>query len=474
MWPAASRPNMLDRRSFLALAGATLFARASARSETVVPASITIAYEDPGRAIAADFIGLSYESALIATPDYFTPNNPSLLGLIRGLGAHGVIRIGGNTSERTAWETSAAKQTPDRYVITPAAIDRLAAAMRRLGWRVIYGLNLADNVPERAADEAGYVARALGSKLLAFQIGNEPDGFGRWSGVRPAGYDVQNFVAEWRTFHAAIHARVPDARFAGPDVAAETDWIPAFAEARPENLVLLTRHYYTAGPAKDPGVTLPRLLGSAAQIEPVLRKLENFSRTYRLPYRIAETNSVYAGGRPGVSDTLGAALWGAELMFQIAAAGGAGVNFHAGPDKVYTPIAGGGAPHHAQPLYYGMLLFAQAARGALVPARLESDLNLACFAARADDGSLRACLINKDARGARLRIDPGRRFAAASAMRLAGPSIDATAALTLGGATIDASGRWAPAAPEMLQFANGHVLVDVPGASAALVQLERR
>ena len=467
---------MLDRRSFLALAGTSLLARASARSETAVPASITIAYEDPGRAIAADFIGLSHESALVAAPGYFTPDNRSLLGLIRALGAHGVIRIGGNTSERTVWEagTGAAKQTPGRYVITPAAVDRLAAAIRQLGWRVIYGLNLADNAPERAADEAAYVARALGSKLLAFQIGNEPDGFGRWSGVRPASYDVQAFVAEWRTFHAAIRARVPDARFAGPDVAAETDWIPAFAETRPENLVLLTRHYYAAGPAKDPGVTLPRLLGSAGQIEPVLRQLENFSRTYRLPYRIAETNSVYAGGRPGVSDTLGAALWGAELMFQIAAAGGTGVNFHAGPDKVYTPIGGGGAPHRVQPLYYGMLLFARAARGVLIPARLKSDLNLACFAARADDGALRVCLINKDARGARLRIDPGRRFAAASATRLAGPSLDATAGLTLGGATIHASGRWAPAAPEMLQFASGQVLVDVPGASAALVRMESR
>jgi hypothetical protein len=467
------RGAVLDRRSFLALAGSTLLARGSARAETAVPASVTIAYEDPGRAVPADFIGLSYESALVAAPDYFTPDNYSLLGLIRALGAHGIVRIGGSTSERTAWETGAAEQASGWYAITPAAVDRLAAVMRRLGWRVIYGLNLADNTPERAADEAAYVARALESKLIAFQIGNEPDGFGRWSGVRPASYDVQAFVAEWRKFHAAILARVPDARFAGPDVAAETDWIPAFADARPENLVLLTRHYYAAGPATDPGVTLPKLLGSAAQIEAVLRELEGFGRTYRLPWRIAETNSVYAGGRPGVSDTLGAALWGVELMFQIAAAGGAGVNFHAGPDKVYTPIAGAGAPHHAQPLYYGMRLFAQVARGALVPARLKPDLDLASFAARADDGSLRVCLINKGARGARLRIDPGRRFAAASAMRLAAPSAEATVGLTLGGTSIDASGRWAPAAPEMLQLAGGHVLVDVPGASAALVRFER-
>jgi hypothetical protein len=465
---------MLDRRRFVALAAGILLARRSAQAEAAVPASVTVAYEDPGRAIAPDFIGLSYESALVASPDYFRPDNVSLLGLLRRLGGRGVIRIGGNTSERTVWETGEAKQTPGRYVITPAAVDRLGALVRALDWRLIYGLNLADNTPDRAADEAAYVARAFGSRLLAFQIGNEPDGFGRWSGVRPASYGAQDFVSEWRKFHATVRARVPGARFAGPDVAAETDWIPALAEAAPENLVVLTRHYYAAGPATDPGVTLPRLLGSAAQVEPVLHRLESFSRTYRLPYRIAETNSVYAGGRPGVSDTLGAALWGAELMFQVAAAGGAGINFHAGPDKVYTPITGNRAPHRAQPLYYGMLLFARAARGMLVPARTQSALNFTGFAARADDGSLSVCLINKDAHSARVTIDPGRRFAAASAIRLTAPKVEATAGLMLGGTAVDAYGRWAPAPAEMLEFEGGHVLVDLPGASAALVRMQDR
>jgi hypothetical protein len=236
--------------------------------------------------------------------------------------------------------------------------------------------------------------------------------------------------------------------------------------------VLLTRHYYAAGPATDPGVTLPRLLGSAEQIEPVLRKLERFSRAHRLPCRIAETNSVYAGGRPGVSDTLGAALWGLELMFQIAQAGASGVNFHAGPDKVYTPIGGTGGSHDARPLYYGMLLFAQAAAGVLIPTRAQSALNLASFATRAADGSLGVCLINKDARGARVTIDPGRRFARASAIRLVAPSIDAAVRLTLGGSAVDAYGGWPPAALEPIEFAGGHAILDLAGASAALVRME--
>jgi hypothetical protein len=235
---------------------------------------------------------------------------------------------------------------------------------------------------------------------------------------------------------------------------------------------LLTRHYYAAGPATDPAVTLPKLLGSAERIEPVLRELETVGRGYRLPYRIAETNSVYAGGRSGVSDTMGAALWGTELMFQIAAGGGSGINFHAGPDKVYTPIRGG-PPHGAQPLYYGMLLFAQAAHGVLVPTALRSPRELAGFAARGDDGTLRICLINKGAEDARVRVDPGRPFAAAAAIRLAAPGIDASTGLALGGAAVDQAGGWAPAW-EMLDFESGHLLADLPAASAVLLRLQPR
>jgi hypothetical protein len=143
--------------------------------------------ESTGTLIPADFIGLSYESALLTSSDYFTPRNPSVFGLLRTFGTSGVLRIGGNTSERTVWSTAGSSSPIERFLITPAAIDALAALLRALGWRLIYGLNLARGTPESAADEAAYVANAVGPRLLAFQISNEPDGFGRWSaGVRQA------------------------------------------------------------------------------------------------------------------------------------------------------------------------------------------------------------------------------------------------------------------------------------------------
>ena len=472
----------MKRRHFLIGAVGTaagLLTPDTSRRLSDIGPRLAVSYQDPGQAIALDFIGLSYEFAILAGGDYFTPNNSSALGLIRSLGENGVIRIGGNTSERTAWGAHAKAAGPASIVITPANIDRLAVALRVLGWKLIYGLNLARGAPEEAADEAAYVANAVGANFLAFQIGNEPDGFGRWTAVRPASYDVSAYLAEWRAFHASICTRVPGALFAGPDVAGATDWVAAFAELMPEGLVLLTHHYYADGPAGAPHVSLAKLLQSNRQLPRLLQRLAQYSGAHRLPYRIVETNSIYDEGQLGVSDTLGAALWGLELMFQAAAAGAAGVNFHGGvhnhrasDDKAYTPIARSGDRYRATPLYYSMLMFAQAARGALVPARLAPDTSgLKAFAVRAPEGTLRVCLINQNITGdERVAINPGRKFTAASRLRLAGPAIDA-AGVTLGGASVDEFGRCAPAMNEEVLLTGDDIIVDVPAASAALVSL---
>ena len=94
----------MKRRSFLL--GATgvavgMLARRASPAQSRL--RLGVAYEQAGQLIASDFIGLSYESAILAAGDYFTPENGSTLGLIRALGDHGVIRIGGNMSERTIW-----------------------------------------------------------------------------------------------------------------------------------------------------------------------------------------------------------------------------------------------------------------------------------------------------------------------------------------------------------------------------------
>src|SRR5262249_5287961 len=96
--------------------------------------------------------------------------------------------------------------------------------------------------------------------------------------------------------------------------------------------------------------------------------------------------------------------------------------------------------------------------------------DLKAFAVRAPEGTLRVCLINKDfSRNERVTIDPGRTFAASSVMRLGGPAADANADITLGGASVDEFGAWAPATSEVAHSSGREITVDVPAASAAVV-----
>ena len=198
---------------------------------------------------------------------------------------------------------------------------------------------------------------------------------------------------------------------------------------------------------------------------------------YGLPFRLAETNSCYRGGKPGVSDTFASALWGADLMYQLASAGGMGINFHGGGYGWYTPIAGTQEDGFlARPIYYGMLLFAQAGPGQLI----ESDLDgldqaplLTAYGIRSDSGEIKVALFNKNSDSAiRLTIDAGQRTQHASVLRLHAPRIDDTTDTTFGGAVVGANGGWTAAKTEPASMQNGFAMVELPAASGALVTLE--
>jgi hypothetical protein len=439
-------------------------------------ASVSVGYDQPGRAISREFIGLSYESSALTSPEYLSPKNLSLLGLLRGLGPGGVLRLGGNMSESTVWRDTDEGNEGESFVITPAAVDQLAALLDALDWQLIYGLNLARGTPEEAADEAVYVASAVGSRLLAFQIGNEPDGFGRWRAVRPPTYDCGAFLAEWRQFHEAIRARLPNAPFAGPAIAVEQGWIRPFIEAARDSLVLVTRHHYADGPAGSPHLSLAKLLCAAPRVGAMLEEVLAINTSTGLPFRIAETNSIFNEGQPGVSDIFGSALWGLEFMFQLASAGAQGLNFHTGDAKAYTPIVPGARDRPAaRPLYYGMLMFIETMRDAvLVSARLVApDLNMAAFAARTTDGTLRVCLINKDLeQSARVEIDTGQQFERAALLRLTAPSAESISGVTLGDSAVDDFGQRSREHRQLMPWRNDSV-VDVPPASAAMVEFSK-
>ena len=142
-------------------------------------------------------------------------------------------------------------------------------------------------------------------------------------------------------------ARVPGARFGGPDVAS-SDWVVRFCEKMAprmkERLTLLTGHYYAEGPPDDPRVTIQRLLAFNQTIEDDLRRIDAAAGPDGPKYRMTEGNSCYRGGKPGMSDAFAASLWAADYMLELASLGCVGVNLHGGKSEFLTAGLGGHTP----------------------------------------------------------------------------------------------------------------------------------
>lgn len=482
----------MDRRGFLAMSlaasGAALATSAGfAGVDRLGHVRLTVYPDRPGNSIAADFTGLSYETSQLSEPAFFSAENRALAGFHRRLGAAGILRIGGNTSEFSAWSPRAAPMPatggalgPDigrhpapRRPVTPLAVRNLRGFLDSTGWRLIYGLNMGSESPGTVADEAAYVAGVMGDKLVAFQLCNEPDLFHR-NGLRPPGYDYPQFAAEWRRYFHAVRQRVPHAPFAGPDIADNDEWLERFADEQRHDLSFLTQHYYAEGPPTDPSMTIGRLLGPSPKLEAELESAAAARRQTGLAFRMAETNSCYQGGKPGVSDTFASALWGADLMYQLAQAGALGINFHGGGYGWYTPVAGTrGNGFLARPIYYGMLLFAAAGAGRLVTTELggASDGSIAAYGLKAVDGALKVIVLNKSlASDVTLAVDVPD-ATRASVMRLVAPRADDTTDVTFGGSVVGNDGTWMPAVTETLAARDGLLSLRMPRASGALLAL---
>ena len=504
--------SAMNRRDFIGLsaaASAAVFYPFSFGQSNPNPSlRLTLRPDRLGNKIGEYFTGLSYESAQLGNPHFFSGENTQLAGFIRRLGASGVLRIGGNTSEYCYWTPDPAKQTnppnaesmrtgdkanpiafglavgPDTGRKAPAPVKITQQAVRNLrdfldacGWKLIYGLNMGTGTAEDADDEAAYVMDVAGSKLIAFQLCNEPDLFDR-NGIRGKDYEFKQFAVEWQHFYEAIRARVPTAPFAGPDTAYNNDWLVPFAKQFKREAMFLSQHYYAEGPPTDPSMTIERLLRPNPKLQAEFEGMKTTMQESGLPFRLAETNSCYQGGKAGVSDTFASALWGADLMYQLASAGGTGINFHGGGYGWYTPIAGTRDDGFlARPIYYGMLLFAQAGPGQLVESALDHPEQaplLTTYGLRGNAGAIKVAAFNKNLdRGVRLTIDPGQRSERVTALRLRAPRVDDTTDTTFGGSPVGAAGTWSAAHEETLPLDNGAVATDLPPASAALITFER-
>ncbi|WP_329742915.1 hypothetical protein [Dyella sp. A6] len=421
----ASRRNFLKAAAWLPLV-APLMRNGSAvpgAGGAVTRATLRLGSGPVGRRADGALASLSYETLQLSDPAFFSADNRPLVELFRQLNPQGVLRIGGNTSDSTVWSgyrghlpeprpRKYGPKTNPTYVLHPESLHRLGGFLDATGWKLVFGVNLRIGVPAMAVELGRAVREAVGSHLLAIQIGNEANDY------EP---DDAAFRAAWLPYaHALSQAGLP---LGGPDTGANTDWVIDYARRYARDNVLVSRHYYRDAASRG---SIPDMLsgdpGFYAQVERIMQVAD----AVRRPFYLTEANSYYSGGRDGVSNVFAAALWGADFMLALAQRGVSGICFHGGtlhsvetslnratpahaPEATdltlrrmavtsrYAPIAGdlvtGFQP---QPLFYGMQLAQRFAGARFLPLQLDSGgANLRAYAAQRGDAYMVA-LINKD------------------------------------------------------------------------------
>jgi hypothetical protein len=417
--------------------------------------AVTLSVGGPeGGYARAGFVGFSYEKDRLGA-GVFDPANRALVGLFRRLGP-GVLRVGANLVDMVGWNPTGAGGAARE--VAPADVTRLGAFLRATGWTALYGINLKTNTPADAAAEARFAAGQLGDRLLAFEIGNEPDAY----------RTERSYEESFATYTAAIRAAVPDAAFDGPGTLTE-NWLPRFAaRERGNGLRLLAMHAYVGGRR---GASVPRLLMSGwssvrfAEFEAALARAK--SEAGIPSWRMTETNSFVQGGVPGISDVQAAALWSLDLMHGIAAHDGDGVNFHGGTSTqfplTYSPITFEGShPTAARAVYYGCLLWTLAGTG---PLRQVSIVGSQLVSAWGIGDNL--VVNNKNPWPVRIAARLAVPAAAAEEYLLTAPAL-ASSAITLAGATVAPDGAFSPS-PRRLGASGDRVVFDLPAGSAALL-----
>lgn len=113
-------------------------------------------------------------------------------------------------------------------------------------------------------------------KPYYLKFSNEPDLFA--PSHRYANYDFRQWFQQYQKYAGYIAKRIRGARFAGPDAAAHTDWVAAFAQNTPENVRLLTQHYYAEGPPQSVASTIGNLLKPDPKLTAMLSRLGVWSQ----------------------------------------------------------------------------------------------------------------------------------------------------------------------------------------------------
>lgn len=407
------------KRNLLGFLGvATLVAAQKLETTVTIPSNLST------RPLVRDVYGYSIEPVWV---DAYTSSNiaTNLMSIITDVtGKPPPIRIGGNTADQTYLkpldsQDSVSIAYPNEtstewFNITPAWYDSWATYFPP-GTELIYTLNFADNASSFANGvlQAEAISQSLGSNLTMLELGNEIDHFINkdW---RPEGYGVDEYVPQWRnltgqivesSWYQALESPPPfqAAAFADPPwVPDQQDQIDDFdiinvtaAGLVDEDLIAAYAvHMYpqsTCDPTRWHRMRLDLLSNHTTLWQNISQYVPQVAAADAAgaPLVLGETNSISCSGRSGISDTLGAALWGVDYVLLAASIGIQKVYFHLGAQSEYssfTPVSyeykGESLTAGIRPGFHGHYFISQIVAGedenlsvAALPGANETDLS---------------------------------------------------------------------------------------------------
>jgi hypothetical protein len=341
-----------------------------------------------------------------------------------------------------------------------ADVEPLVELAQAVNVNYVLGVDLWHNDLTIAEAEASTWMNGIPNDLIqAFEIGNEPDAY-EFNGARPSTYNFAEYLPQFQQWRDAIHSSTnPHFRTMGPSISEETQWTFATWVASTESALttgtmaasMVSQHAYVGGPTQASGKPWPPdyLLQPAAatQMPTANTQYAEVAHLTGRTFRIGEMNSFYQGGVPGISNTFSAALWSIDTMFNYVNDGMDGVNWNTGQGTPYqlfqfnvnSAAIGKTTVAQVNPLYYGLLVFAQmAGRGAkLLPVTTKTNANVSIWATVDNTSTAHLVVINKDEQSTgNVQITlPG--YTTGTARYLSAADYSATNGVTLGGQTFD-------------------------------------
>ncbi len=384
----------------------------------------------------------------------------------------GVLRVGGNSVDMDTALVLDGSDPPEwaSNVVGASDLAGLRALADAADWDVILDLTLGHYDPNTAATNARIAKEILGPRLAGVEIGNEPDDYVS-KGLRPAGWSFQEYRAEVDAYINAISEQAPDVSVIGPGISdlANLDWSSPFANGTGASA--LSAHYYPLASCQSSPTIGDLLSPETVDSETsALTSVATRARAMDLPVRLTETNSMWCGGEPGVSNAQASALWTTGYLLRALDAGVDGVNFHdsfadcSGYSALCTgsesDAAGGNVS--TNPQWLALELFSQLRGNRLArTTTTQSGVTTAVFIGQ--KGTRQLVIVNPQGESQHIRAFVGRGYRRAAVSRIMAPDLSSVGQSRL----VAQKGNAGAPAPRVSKL-------EIPPASVTLVSWSRR